>query len=87
MNATARDVVVHSADQTGGTHVAANSWIVTLTLIALGFGLGLVVAAGKTPRRLYVVETIVALAAAALWALEVYIFVLGPAFRATGRTG
>jgi hypothetical protein len=34
------------------------SWIMTLTLIALGFGLGLVVAPGKAPSRLYIVGTL-----------------------------
>jgi threonine/homoserine efflux transporter RhtA len=67
--------------------VAVNSLIVTLTLIAVGFGLGLVVAAGRAPRRLYTVGTIVALGAAVFWALEMYIFVFEPAFMATGSPG
>jgi hypothetical protein len=63
------------------------SWIMTLTLIALGFGLGLVVAPGKAPSRLYIVGTIVALTAAAFWALQIYLFVFRPAFEPTGRPG
>jgi hypothetical protein len=61
------------------------SWIMTLTIIALCFGLGLVVAPGKAPYRLYIVGTIVTLTAAAFWALQIYLFVLRPAFETTGR--
>jgi hypothetical protein len=63
------------------------SWIMTGTFVALGFGLGLLVAAGKAPRRLYVVGTIVTLVASALWALEIYTFILGAAMEATGGPG
>lgn len=67
--------------------VALNSAITSLTLIAVGFGLGLVVAAGRAPRRLYTVGTIVALGAAALWLVESYFFVLAPALKAIGSSG
>ena len=57
------------------------SWTITGTLTVFGFGLGLLAAANRSPRHLYIVGTIVALTAGCAYLLEGYFFFLGPAMK------
>ena len=63
------------------------AWTIAFTLAAIGFGLGLLVGAGKNPRRLSVIGAVITLVAAALYGLENYLFFFGPAVKAVSGAG
>ena len=55
-------------------------FLLMATFTGFGYGMGLVSAAGKPPRNLYISGTIVTLAMVLMAAFEFYVFILGPAF-------
>ena len=63
------------------------AWTIAFTLSAIGFGLGLLVGAGKNPRRLSVIGAVITLVAAALYGLENYLFFFGPAMKTVSGAG